>query len=135
MTPDNKEKFSGLSSRQESLEKRTGNLAEKLEMLSQLFPGMDTEILNDLKDATDSMGKASGRLEGRGCPGCHSSGTGGHQKFDPDHSRRCSRWPNRWPSKWPCRCRIAGVIHGVMIPGPDGIMAHGFLCPPFHSLN
>ena len=69
MTPDDKEEFSGLSSRQESLENRTRNLVEKLEMLSQLFPGMDTEILNDLKNATDSMGKATGRLKGEDAPG------------------------------------------------------------------
>jgi soluble cytochrome b562 len=69
MTPDNKEKFPNLSSQQEGLQSRTRNLTEKLEMLSQLFPGMDTEILNDLKGATDSMGKASGRLRGEDAPG------------------------------------------------------------------
>ena len=31
-------------------------------MLAQLFPGMDTEILNDLKEAASSMGEASGKL-------------------------------------------------------------------------
>jgi hypothetical protein len=30
---------------------------------------MDTEILNDLKEATDSMGKAYGRLKGEDAPG------------------------------------------------------------------
>jgi soluble cytochrome b562 len=69
MTPENKERFPNLSSRQENLKKRTRNLTEKLEMLSQLFPGMDMEILNDLKEATDSMGKASGRLKGEDAPG------------------------------------------------------------------
>ena len=69
MTPENKEKFPNLSSQQESLEKRTRDLAVKLEMLFQLFPGMDTEILNDLKEATNSMGKASGRLRGEDAPG------------------------------------------------------------------
>jgi hypothetical protein len=69
MTPDEKEKFPRLSSRQENLEKRTQNLAEKLEMFSQLFPSMDTEILNDLKEATHSMGRATGRLKGEDAAG------------------------------------------------------------------
>ena len=69
MTPDHHERFPRLSSRQENLEGRTKTLAEKLEMLSQLFPGMDTEILNDLKEAGDSMGKAAGRLQGEDAPG------------------------------------------------------------------
>lgn len=37
-------------------------MKEKLEMLAQLFPGMDTEILNDLKEATGSMGEAFRKL-------------------------------------------------------------------------
>ena len=69
MTSQDKEKFPGLSSRQDKLEKRTETLAEKLEMLSQLFPGMDTDILNDLKEAAESMGKASGRLGEEDAPG------------------------------------------------------------------
>ena len=69
MTPEDREKFPGLSSRQESLRERTRRLHERLEMLAQLFPGMDTEILNSLKDATGSMGKASGRLKGEDAPG------------------------------------------------------------------
>jgi hypothetical protein len=69
MTPDKKEKFPGLSSRQDNLEKRTRNLREKLEMVAQLFPGMDTEILNDLQEAAGSMGKASGRLKREDAPG------------------------------------------------------------------
>jgi soluble cytochrome b562 len=69
MTPDQHERFPRLSSRQETLEGRTKSLAEKLEMLSQLFPGMDTEILNDLKDAGDSMGQAAGKLQGEDAPG------------------------------------------------------------------
>ncbi len=69
MTPDNKDRFPPLSSRQETLGKRTRDLTEKLEMLSQLFPGMDTEILSDLKEAADSMNRASGRLQGEDAPG------------------------------------------------------------------
>ncbi len=69
MAPDDKEKFPGLSSRQENLKERTNRLKERLEMLAQLFPGMDTEILNDLKEAAGSMGKASGKLKGEDAPG------------------------------------------------------------------
>jgi soluble cytochrome b562 len=69
LTPENRRRFPRLSSRQENLETRTRDLTEKLEMLSQLFPGMDTEILNDLKEATDSMNRASGRLKGEDAPG------------------------------------------------------------------
>ena len=69
MTSDKKEKFPALSSRQERLQERTRNLREKLEMLAQLFPGMDTEILNDLQEAAGSMGKASSRLKREDAPG------------------------------------------------------------------
>jgi hypothetical protein len=69
MTQDEKEKFPGLSSRQENLKERTERLKERLEMLAQLFPGMDTEILNDMKEAAGSMGRASGRLKGEDAPG------------------------------------------------------------------
>jgi hypothetical protein len=62
LTPVDKERFPELSSRQGNLKERTGRLNEKLEMLAQLFPGMDTEILNDLKEAASSMGEASGKL-------------------------------------------------------------------------
>ncbi len=62
MTPNERGKFPGLSNRQGNLRERTMGLKEKLEMLAQLFPGMDTEILNDLKDATGSMGDASRSL-------------------------------------------------------------------------
>jgi hypothetical protein len=69
MTPENKEKFPGLSSRQDSLRERTKDLKEKLEMIAQLFPGMDTEILNDFREATSSMGGAAGKLKGEDAPG------------------------------------------------------------------
>ena len=69
LTPWDKERFPELSSRQGNLKERTGRLNEKLEMLSQLFPGMDTEILNDLKEAANSMGEASGKLGGENAPG------------------------------------------------------------------
>ena len=69
LTSEKKQPFPGLSSRQDKLENRTRTLTEKLEMLSQLFPGMDSDILNDLKDATESMGNAAGRLRGEDAPG------------------------------------------------------------------
>ena len=69
LTSDQKEKFPGLSSRQGNLKDRTTVLQEKLEALSQLFPEMDREILQDLKEATGSMGEASGKLKGEDAPG------------------------------------------------------------------
>jgi hypothetical protein len=69
MTQDSREKFPGLSSRQGKLQERTKELGETLEMLSQLFPGMDTEIINDLKAAAGSMGNASGKLKGEDASG------------------------------------------------------------------
>lgn len=62
LTPFQKERLGELSSRQGDLKERTGRLHEKLEVLAQLFPGMDPEILNDLKEATTFMGEASDRL-------------------------------------------------------------------------
>ncbi len=69
MTPDVKERFPGLASRQDTLKEKTATLAEKLEMLAQLFPGMDTEILNDIKESAGSMGDATRRLKGEDAPG------------------------------------------------------------------
>jgi hypothetical protein len=63
MTRSQKERFPDLSSREENLKERTRAVQEKLEMLAQLFPGMDTGILNDLRTAAGSMGDASGRLK------------------------------------------------------------------------
>jgi ribosome-associated translation inhibitor RaiA len=69
MAPDDRMKFPDLSLRQDNLKERTGSLREKLEILAQLFPGMDTEILTDLKEATGSMGEASGKLGKEDAPG------------------------------------------------------------------
>ncbi len=69
MEPGQKEKFHSLSSRQENLKERTRALKEKLDMIAQLFPGLDTEILKNLEGAADSMGEASGKLEGEDAPG------------------------------------------------------------------
>jgi len=69
MDPDQKRKFPPLSSRQGELKERTRALKEKLEMLSQLFPGMDSEVLKDLESAQDFMGEALGKLKGEDAPG------------------------------------------------------------------
>ena len=69
MDADQKEKFPPLSSRQESLKERTRALKERLDMIAQLFPGMDTEILKNLEGAADSMSEASGKLKGEDAPG------------------------------------------------------------------
>jgi hypothetical protein len=69
MTAESQERFPGLSSRQKELRERTAGLGEKLEMLSQLFPGMDTEIINDLRQGARSMGTASGELDGEDAGG------------------------------------------------------------------
>jgi hypothetical protein len=61
--------FPDLASREKMLRERTQSLREKLEMLSQLFPGMDSEILKDLEGAGKAMGEASGRLAGEDAPG------------------------------------------------------------------
>jgi hypothetical protein len=64
-----KKDFPDLALREENLQERTKNLREKLEMLAQLFPGMDTEILKDLQEAGKAMGEASGRLTREDAPG------------------------------------------------------------------
>jgi hypothetical protein len=69
MTSENRARFPGLSSRQENLKERTKAISEKLEMLAQLFPGMDIEIVNDLKEAGESMGDASKKLQKEDAPG------------------------------------------------------------------
>ena len=69
MTPGSKKQFPSLAQREKELQEKTEGLGETLEMLSQLFPGMDTEIINDLRDGAASMGSASGKLEGEDASG------------------------------------------------------------------
>ncbi len=69
MREPDREKFPNLSDRQEYLKRRTKDFLEKLEMMAQLFPGMDTEILKDIEGASDSMGDAAGRLKQEDAPG------------------------------------------------------------------
>ena len=66
--PEQKEKFPNLSQREEDLRERTDRLRETLETFAQLFPGMDTEILNDFRGAVGDMGEASGKLEKEDAP-------------------------------------------------------------------
>ena len=68
MGPEQKAKFPELSKREENLGERTNLLREKLERFAQLFPGMDTEILNNLQGATGDMGEASGKLRKEDAP-------------------------------------------------------------------
>jgi hypothetical protein len=69
VSSDSRQRFPDLSAREENLQERTSSLTERLEMLAQLFPGMDTEILNDLKEAATQMGNATGQLKGEDAPG------------------------------------------------------------------
>ena len=69
MDSDGKEAFSDLSMRQEALRQKTQDLGDALERLSQLFPGMDTEIISDLKGGAGSMGQASDKLNQEDAPG------------------------------------------------------------------
>ncbi len=69
MGPDMRTKFPELSSRQERLRERTKSIKEKLEMLAQLFPGFDSEILLDIQRAEESMGVASRELRKEDAPG------------------------------------------------------------------
>jgi hypothetical protein len=69
MTADDSRAFPDLFGRQKNLQERTRELGEKLETLAQLFPGMDTEIINDLKQGAASMGTASRKLKGEDAAG------------------------------------------------------------------
>ncbi len=129
MAPDDKGKFPGLSSRQENLKERTRRLKEKLEMLAQLFPGMDTEILNDLKEAAGSMGEASGRLKRRGCPWRHSAGAGGDQRLS--KSQQAMQQMAQQMAMQMQAARWGYPL--VTTQGRDGITVPGFPCPPFPS--
>jgi hypothetical protein len=64
-----KEQFSGLASQEKDLQEKTESLGKRLEILSQLFPGMDTQIIDDLEEGAASMGEASRKLDGQDAPG------------------------------------------------------------------
>ena len=69
ITENLRRQFPDLFSREKALQERTMDLGKRLDVLSQLFPGMDTEIINDIKGAAGSMNAASGRLEGEDASG------------------------------------------------------------------
>jgi soluble cytochrome b562 len=69
MTDDLREEFPELSTRQEALYEKTNGLGDMLETLSQLFPGMDSEIIHDIKTAAGAMGQASAKLKQTDAPG------------------------------------------------------------------
>jgi hypothetical protein len=125
LTADSKGKFPGLTSRQERLRERTKNLGETLERLSQLFPSMDTEILNDLKEATGSMGRASGRLRGEDAPGAIPPEqeamrilTRSQQAMQQTAQQMAMRMQaNRWGYPWGYDTR-PGWYYGPWIPMP-----------------
>lgn len=68
LTPDQKEAVRGLAVRQGVLEERTGDLAERLRHLFQLFPSLDPKIVRDIAEASGFMGRATDEL-GRLAPG------------------------------------------------------------------
>jgi hypothetical protein len=69
MTGTERKRLSDLSSRQGRLEGRTSELAQRLDMLSQLFPGIDISILDDLRGAVEAMDSAEGNLRREDAPG------------------------------------------------------------------
>jgi soluble cytochrome b562 len=58
-----------LGQRQSALKERTEELHEKLESLFQLFPALDPKIVQNIKEAGNSMGSASDRLGKLDSPG------------------------------------------------------------------
>ena len=68
LTPARKEAVRGLAARQGVLEERTGDLAERLRHLFQLFPSLDPKIVRDIAEARGFMGRATDEL-GRLAPG------------------------------------------------------------------
>jgi len=125
LTGESREEFPRLTSRQEKLRDRTKGLGETLERLSQLFPGMDTEILNDLKEATSSMGRASGRLRGEDAPGAIPPEqeamrilTRSQQAMQQMAQQMAARMQaNRWGHPWGYDPR-PGWYYGPWIPMP-----------------
>jgi len=69
MTAELRKEFPVLSHRQERLYEETTGLGDMLETLSQLFPGMDSEIIHDIKTAAGAMGQASAKLKQTDAPG------------------------------------------------------------------
>jgi prefoldin subunit 5 len=124
-TEDSQAAFPDLSARQAKLKQKTQGIGQTLEMLSQLFPGMDTEIINDLKAAAGSMGSATGRLKGRDAPGAippeqeaiqHLSRS--QQAMQQMAQQMAQRMrASRWASPWGYDPR-ASWYHGPWAPMP-----------------
>jgi hypothetical protein len=126
---DSQKKFPVLSSRQENLRERTSELGEMLEKLAQLFPGMDTEIINDLKQGAAAMGTASGKLKGQDAAGAIppeqnairslSRSQQGMQQMAQQMARQMAMrmQANRWAYPWGYDPR-SGWYYGPRIPMP-----------------
>jgi hypothetical protein len=131
MTPGTMERFPSLAQREKELQEKTDALGETLERLSQLFPGMDTEIIDDLRDGAASMGRASGKLDGEDASGAIPP--------EQDAIRALSRSQQalqQMAQQMACACKpIDGDIPGAMIQGLGGIMAPPSACPPCPSLK
>jgi hypothetical protein len=129
MTADRRQKFPDLFSRQENLQERTRELGEKLETLAQLFPGMDTEIINDLKQGAEAMGSASGKLKAEDAAGAippeqeairslSRSQQAMHQMAQEMARQMAMRMQaNRWAYPWGYDPR-SGWYYGPRVPMP-----------------
>jgi hypothetical protein len=69
ITEDSRAAFPELSGRQEKLGQKTQDIGQALEMLAQLFPGMDMQVIEDIQDAAGFMERAAGRLKGEDASG------------------------------------------------------------------
>ncbi|NIO07578.1 MAG: DUF4175 family protein [Deltaproteobacteria bacterium] len=64
LTPEQKEALDALAQREGNLQERTANLHKRFTPLFQLFPSLDSKILNNIGEASKSMGEAQGQLSG-----------------------------------------------------------------------
>ena len=78
IAPEDKAKLLGLSSRQDNLKERTGGFEGEAGDAGPALPGHGHGDPEDLKEATGSMGEASGKLKRRRCPGAIPPGARGH---------------------------------------------------------
>ncbi len=64
LTAEQKEALGALSQREGNLQERTANLHKRFTPLFQLFPSLDSKILNNIGEASQAMGEAQGQLSG-----------------------------------------------------------------------
>ena len=64
LTAEQKLDLQALSQREGNLQERTANLHKKFTPLFQLFPSLDSKILNNIGEASQAMGEAQGQLSG-----------------------------------------------------------------------